>query len=72
MWNKGEPNDRYGEDAVHIVEANSTLSNALGPLQAGLWNDADVSNRYASVCVFYPPKGSCKFFIGPMQILIRP
>ena len=46
MWNKGEPNDSNGEDAVHIVEVNSTFSNALGPLQAGLWNDADVDNKY--------------------------
>ena len=63
MWNKGEPNDLNGEDAVHIVEVNSTFSNALGPLQAGLWNDADVDNKYASVCVFYPPKGLIKLRI---------
>ena len=45
MWNAGEPNDSYGEDAVHIVHTNSGWANADGALKAGLWNEQDVSDR---------------------------
>ena len=57
MWNAGEPNDSYGEDAVHIVQTNSGWANADGALKAGLWNDQDVSDRFYVPCVHYPPKG---------------
>ena len=30
MWNSGEPNDLNGEDAAHIIHANSGWVNSIG------------------------------------------
>ena len=53
MWNSGEPNDLNGEDAAHIIHANSGWINNVAMLYEGLWNDQDVSDNFYVPCVFF-------------------